>query len=598
MSLNPREQLTPDSLSISELLCNNFFEIPKNQRDYRWQKENVEKLWSDLVFTMNHEINNSGDKSIGHFLGSIVVIGTKQSLSSNRWQIIDGQQRMTTLTILACCFRPYVEKFDNAKLKRQLGHTLYNAILSPEVDELPRIFLNSEKKFFEKSLLECETADDRRVFWEKNWNKSNEVQTNIKNTFEFFDIEIKKFCDDAGESWQENLIELIQTFNNSLYILLVRVSNLWMAYRIFETLNERGLDLTQAELIKNVLIEHASETGLADIEEADKGWKAFVSNYESQPAKKLDMPHLIQFSYSYRHDLVKKGDIFDIVSEELRSGGINVFEFLEEIETDSSNWAAFLQGDLVKWSDTQEDSQYAIIDPLWKKHCAPFIFSIMLAFKEDAELLERAMVLCEHYLFRQGLVCNDSVSTLQKVFSDAATMVRDDATIEELSHFFKRFSPDTNFIDNFKIFSVTNMKQGFYVFWKIEVSEQTKNKVLFKPSKQSAAQHLEHIMPKKPDGDWNGIEEIEGFSKSLNRIGNMLILEGHVNQHIKNRSISYKMSNESDKDYASSSIMITKEFRDMFSSWAVKGKWDFEAINLRQLFLAEKYASKVWTLDI
>ena len=105
-------------------------------------------------------------------------------------------------------------------------------------------------------------------------------------------------------------------------------------------------------------------------------------------------------------------------------------------------------------------------------------------------------------------------------------------------------------------------------------------------------------MPKKPDGDWNGIEEIEGFSKSLNRIGNMLILEGHVNQHIKNRSISYKMSNESDKDYASSSIMITKEFRDMFSSWAVKGKWDFEAINLRQLFLAEKYASKVWTLDI
>ncbi|MDN3647572.1 DUF262 domain-containing protein [Reinekea marina] len=594
MSNSPRDQLNPDSLSVSELLCNNYFEIPKNQRDYRWGKEQLEKLWNDLMLTVEEEKGSVGGDSSGHFLGSIVVIGKKQSLDSNRWLVVDGQQRITTLTILLTCLKSYVQNLDAGKTKRLLSNTIYSAVLSPEANEAPRIRLNSESKFYEGLIADCEDVAEREFFFNSNFNASNEVQNNIKTAFEFFDLEIKNYCNSAGEGWQEELTELVQTLNSSFYLLLVRVSNLWMAYRVFETLNERGLDLTQAELIKNVLIEHASETGKADIDLADRIWKKFVDNYESQPVTKLDMPHLIQFSYSFRHSFVKKGDIFDTVSRELRAGELNVFSFLDELEVDSRNWTAFLQGDLVNWSDKLERAQFSIVDPLWKKHCAPFILSLMNSYQSDLSYLEKALSLCEHYLFRQGMVSRDSVGVLQKVFTDAAILVNGRATIYELTKFFKRHSPDEEFIDHFKKFSVTNMKQAYYVLWKIEA--MTDGHSLIKPNWQSSAQHVEHIMPKKPDPDWEGVAELEGYPKYLNRVGNLLVLEGHVNQHIKNRNIEYKIKNSFSLDYSNSKHLLAKELVSNFDAWAVKSQWNFDAINLRQQYMAEKYAASVWSL--
>lgn len=153
---------------------------------------------------------------------------------------------------------------------------------------------------------------------------------------------LKKICDYLGESNGEKrddlIINLAETLTNSFYVFLVRVDDLWMAYRIFETLNERGLDLTQAELIKNILIEHAVETAGVGVDEVESTWRSFVDNYESQPTKKLDMPHIIQFSYTFRNGLVKKENIFDEVSKGLRAGKIDVLGFVCAVERDSRNF--------------------------------------------------------------------------------------------------------------------------------------------------------------------------------------------------------------------------------------------------------------------
>lgn len=255
-------------------------------------------------------------------------------------------------------------------------------------------------------------------------------------------------------------------------------------------------------------------------------------------------------------------------------------------------------GDLVNWPERLADAQFAIIDPLWKKHCAPYIFAVMEKFSDDTDILERSLVLCEHYLFRQGLVCKDSVSVLQKVFSDAAALVKAGDSVEELIDFCKRNSPDANFIDNFKVFSARNLKQGFYAIWKIEAFITDQKSVEFRPKSQSAAQHLEHIMPKKPGADWKGIKQEEGFSRSLNRLGNFLVLNSSINQHIKNKSLAYKCNNPSSQDYKNSGLELPAEFVDKLSSWAVNGEWNFDAINLRQIYLAEKYAGKVWDLSV
>ncbi len=596
--MTPSNQLSSESLHVSVLFKKHFFEVPKNQRDYRWQEKHLEKLWEDIGLAIECDNNGGTSKAVGHFMGSIVVVGKAESLNTNRWKIVDGQQRLTTLTILADSLRPYVEQLTNRTKKRRLSHVLLDCILSPDSNDAPRIILNSEREFYENSLIEHESHDDKVLFWEAAYDEHSEVQTNIKFAFEYFNKKIREYIGDKkGDDKDDCIISLAEIITEGLYFLLVRVDSLWMAYRIFETLNERGLDLTQAELIKNILIEHASETGAIKVDEIDSKWQDFVSNYENQPSKKLDMPHLIQFSYTYRNKQVKREDIFDVVSRDLRSGSLDVNFLVSSIEEDSRNWSSFLLGDLVNWSDQQSDSQFAIVDPLWKKHCAPYIFSVMDKYAGDQKLLERSLLLCENYLFRQGLVCKDSVSSLQNVFSKSSKLVRGGVSLDEVAKFFGKNSPDRVFVEEFKTYSVKNMKQGFYTIWKIENALLKKGGIEFRPKSQSAAQHLEHIMPKKPGVEWGGIEKEDGFKVMLNRIGNFLVLGSSINQHIKNKDIAYKMKNVAGEDYSSSKLKLPLEFIDQFKSWAVSDEWNFEAINLRQAYLAEKYALTTWSLD-
>jgi hypothetical protein len=594
----PSQQLSSESLHVSVVLKKHYFEVPENQRDYRWEEQNREKLWKDILLTDENDHYSDRPKALGHFMGSIVVVGRSESLESNRWKVVDGQQRLTTLTILADCLRPYVDKITDKIKKKNLTRTLEDCVSASEYDGAPRIKLNKERVFYEESLLNNDSFDEKQSYWDAHYNEKSEVQTNIKSAFEFFNREINKhLLSYAEEERNDRIISLADTIMKGLYFLIVRVDSIWMAYRIFETLNERGLDLTQAELIKNVMIEHVSQTGAISIEKIDSKWNEFVFNYENQPAKKLDMPHLIQFSYSYRRKLVNREDIFDVVSNNLRSGDLDVGTFSNNIEIDSRNWSLFLLGDLVNWSDEQSDSQFAIVDPLWKKHCAPYILAVMDKLSEDQKKLERSLLLCEHYLFRQGLVCRDSVGALQKVFSKAASLVRANVNLDEVAEYFKKMSPDKIFVDSFKTYSVKNMKQGFYTIWKIENQLSKKGSIEFRPKSQSAAQHLEHIMPKKPGPEWGGIEKEDGFNSMLNRVGNFLVLSASINQHIKNKSIDYKMKNEKCEDYASSELKLPVEFNSLYKSWAVKSQWNFEAINLRQAYLAEKYALATWTLE-
>ena len=370
-----------------------------------------------------------------------------------------------------------------------------------------------------------------------------------------------------------------------------------MAYRLFETLNERGLDLSQADLIRNCLLENAQASGAGVVEKVKTLWASIIDDYEGQSVKKLELPQIVQFSYTFRHDVVKREKIFDKVSGDLRSGSHDALEFSSEFKRDSESWREFLTGDLSNWNQGLADSHFAILDPLWKSHCAPFIFAVMDIYSKDIDALARCLSLCENYLFRQGLVCKDSVSSLQDVFSEAASLLKTSQPIDAIAEYFIEKSPDTTFLEAFSVFSVKNMKQGFYCMWKIESFLQKGDEVDFRPIDQSAAQHLEHIMPRKPGAEWNGIESVEVFSTYLNRLGNFLILSADINQHIKNKSFQYKVENKARLGYVDSKLLLVQELLVEKDSWCGEEGWSFDAINARQRHLADKYAAEVWRLS-
>jgi hypothetical protein len=597
--LNLEEMLQTSTTSIGSFFKGGFFAIPVNQREYRWKAEQREKLWDDLLYTIEQDFLKEEGYPRGHFLGAVVAVGRQSSSSMSRWQIIDGQQRLTTLTIIASCLQEYVESIQgDRQVKKVLGHLIDDCIFAPEADSAPRLKLNRENDFYNFSLTQF-SHSERVKYWEMNFDKKSEVQANIKDAFEYYDHRIQMFLE-AAESKVEALKYLVEAITKNFYILFVRVSNLPMAYRLFETLNERGLELSQADLIKNTLLQHAREEGDQTHDEAAELWSAFLDLYESQPAKKLEVPQLIQFSYTSRHRKTKKEELFDFISRDLYDARVPALALAHELAEDASQWVAFLTGDLINWSEKIADSQSAIIDPLWKAHVAPYILAVMNRYAHDKSAMEKLLMYAEHYLFRQGLVCRDSVASLQDFFSSCCSLLRADCTVREMSDRFKEGSPTKNFVDCFKVASVKNMKQGFYVIWKIECFLDSQGSHEFRPRMQSAAQHVEHILPRKPSSEWGGVETLEAFSAYVNRIGNFLILPSSVNGHIKNASIGYKMENESEKDYKSISdrFNLVREFIENFDSWSGKsGSWSFESISDRQNHLAVEYAERVWSFD-
>ncbi len=590
MPNNPSQQIVSDSKSVKEIFRSGFFDIPLNQREYSWGEDQLEKLWDDLIFT----VKTSNSHNIGHFLGAVVIIGRNSSHDEDRWSVIDGQQRLTTLTILAEAILSFVnEHVNDRRTKSYLTTSLQSCVYDIGRDGvfIPRITLNRGNDFYKTITLNRFGFDEKKEFYNDCAEQGNRVHQKIYFAIKYFYMKIESLINESDNS-EDTIKEIATVFIEDLFFLVVRTEELWMAYRLFETLNERGLDLSQADLIKNVLLQSARESGMNVVKLVSERWCQLVNSYESQSETKLELPQIIQFSFTSRDSLVKKDDIFDRISKSLRSGIYDPNELAGFFEEDSRNWCNFLTGDLNTWTTNLQDSQNAILYPLWKVHCAPFIMAAIKKYSDNIPFLETCFQLCEHYLFRQGLICNDSVSSLQEFFAKAALIVRVANDVNELVDLFRSRSSDDLFVEAFSTASVKNMRQAFYVLWKIENFELSE--LNFRPCTQSAAQHVEHILPRRPDYTWNGIDENELYQNYLNKIGNLLILPAEINRYIKNKSMSEKMSNTALKDYKNSKLRLSREFCEKYNEWTDGMEWGFEGITRRQKYLAEQYAAKVW----
>lgn len=596
---NPARQLQTTPLSVSQLFERGFFVVPSNQRLYRWGENQWKKLWDDLITTIEEDFESSGGELIpsqhttGHFLGAVVLIGSDTSHPDDRWSIIDGQQRLTTISILASCVSQYLGHVSERRTKKKLDATLTSIFTSTSADYAPRIVLNREDDFYTQSTVINLDWDEKLSFWDSVGDDNSEVQRSIKECYKYFYEVIGEYLSDKSDK-STYVCSLADALSQNLYLLQVKADNAELAYTLFETLNERGLGLTQADLIRNKLIEYADQDGQDKAERVVLAWGKLLDYYEDQSQAILELPQLIQFSYSSRHDMVKKDKIFEEVSKGLDTGRFQSIELVRQFSTDAYLWSSFLQGNLSEWTPAMSFSQSAILGPVWKEHCAPFIVSIMDKYSGEIPTVERAFLVLENFLFREGVVNRQTVSTLQSVLTKAAKLVRADVEFDEIVEYLRGNSQDKIFLENFKLFVPKNMRQAFYVIYKIENYNLTD--VGFTPDPQSTAQHLEHIMPKKPGDDWNGIQDVQEFNSYLNRIGNLLILEGTINRAIKNRSLQEKIGTLGTLGYKDSGLTLPKEVLSREAEWYPEGNWGFRSIELRQNYLAETYACSVWAL--
>jgi uncharacterized protein with ParB-like and HNH nuclease domain len=222
--------------------------VPRFQRAYSWSKDQVKELWDDI--TANIQINN--EKDVSHeeyFIGALVLVGDDKS---NVLQIVDGQQRLTTITILLSVL---CERFKELK-KENLAEAIFKNYIEGQDDDGKKYFkLDNEtpKPFFQKSI--------QYIDKEQSSPESDEEKTLLSSYQEFYSFtnrdnlasrfRLGKKVD--NERYEMLLRAVRDQVVKYLKVIFITVAEEEEAYTIFETLNARGMNLSFVDLIKNKL---------------------------------------------------------------------------------------------------------------------------------------------------------------------------------------------------------------------------------------------------------------------------------------------------------------------------------------------------------
>ena len=567
---------------LIELITNLTLTIPPHQRDYSWESEEVEEFLEDVEYLMSQ--NFESIEAMPHFLGSFVFIENQDDKS---FEIIDGQQRITTTMLYFNAIRLLAKKHlhnpdEYNIIVARTNEYIYKSRPGQGIET--RLTLGRANDFFNK-LLKADNIEEISEIY--NSHNKRDVDINLFNAFTKIYMHIES---NLKEEIFEKLLKYIEAVQTMMVAIEIVVQQPGVAYIVFETLNARGRELSAANLIKNELLKEATNQNSFD--EILKIWSSMIE--EITQYEKADVTDFLINSFWSNFRYIPQNNLFNEVKKLLNE--INAIDYAKSIEADYINYlkiASFNKSEDKKFTKKVIETLDELNNFLNIKRIYPILLAG--ANKTTPEEFEELVIKSVNFAFRYKTVLNKSADTLVKLVSDLAIKLRQDKiSLNNIYEKFKEEASDSDFKTAFVDFRPGTNKLGFYVIKKIEdyLSKGQGIKVL----DQSPTQHLEHILPKTPNFiDWPHIYNLneidERFNIYVNKIGNLTVLEKDINQYIKNKSFSFKNSNEVEKDYQHSLLKLPKEIQ----KYLINGKWGFESIDKRGEDLA-KLAIKVWNI--
>jgi hypothetical protein len=230
------QQLEAHEVALHKVFCSDYdFSIPDYQRPYAWQVEQATQLLDDLIDALDR------DGTEPYFLGSVVLVKHKSSAAA---QVIDGQQRLTTLTILLAVLRDLTDdnelKFDLEKMIVEPGNRIRR--LEPK----PRLALRRRDADFFRSYVQTTSLIDALIELKPDALKTDAQKAMQSNA---------KALREVLAEWPEHRrLDLIEMLSERTFLVVVSTPDLNSAHRIFSVMNARGLDLSPADIFKSLIV--------------------------------------------------------------------------------------------------------------------------------------------------------------------------------------------------------------------------------------------------------------------------------------------------------------------------------------------------------
>ncbi len=523
--------------------------IPIYQRVYSWEKEQCKQLWDDIVKT------GGNDQMNGHFIGSILYVLDGITHSGNALLIIDGQQRLTTITLLLTALR------DHWSDKRKEIEDGYLINSGKDGDKKFRLILSESDKDTLLSLID------------KNRRKPSEPSLKIMENFKLFEEWIHKNTD--------KLETIFKGLEKLMIVYIALKKEKYDPQLIFESMNSKGMELAQTDLIRNYIV---METEIEKREGFyNKYWRAVEEDFKQDETlfnqfvrhyltiKTREIPNINKVYVAFKRYQQERGIETEALLQDLQKycGYFCRIVFKKEDDKDLNKALGFLV-------DLKMDVIYPLLLELYSD------YSDGVLSKQDFIPI---IYLTESYICRRA-VCGLGANGLNKIFASFTKKINKNQYLESIkAHFLSlettkgKFPKDSEFKKLFITIDFYHLKEKKYFFERLEKFD-TEEPV----NTQECT--IEHIMPQTLTEEWKR-DLGENFKaihdKYLHTIGN-LTLTGY-NQEYSNKSFQEKRDME--KGFKQSPLRLNQSLKDLES-------FGEKEIEKRASDLAD-WALKIWT---
>ena len=553
--------------SVAKLLtASDEILVPIFQRPYSWTKQEYIQFLEDLKRIMD-------EGSDSYFIGSMFF---KENQGKKSNVIIDGQQRLSTITILISVIRDMLHEIGDDRVSDIDNDYIKKRNLKTR-DSYYKINLSGiNLAFFRKYIQEKDRPQNKASSFskEKKINYSNRLLFNCYQ--EYFSTIVNSWGKGLEQKkLTELIINILQTILEKFNLLTITVTEENEAFTIFETLNDRGLDLTIADLLKNYLFSILCPgVGEFELRNIIKKWDNMIESLG-----KYISPFLKHY-WNSKYKPITEKEIYKALKRKIKTKD-EILNFLNDLFKVAEVYNGFINPEFVYWGDKELVSLLNEILILGVSQCYPLLLSAKAKLNNTE--FKKIIFLCISISFRYSTVCNLHNNLLERLYSDIANKLRKEEIKNsiEVKNFLEIIWPKDEVYDEmFSNMTFKTSKVPKYILKKINDSLDYGKEIV-----SSDDISLEHIIPKNPSVESINLLERDkiNYKEKINQLSNMTILSEEYNQKSSNRLFKDK------KEMYQKSKLDINELLKTFK------KWDQGEINKWNKYLLD-HSKTIWKI--
>ena len=559
--------------TITDLFNSGYFVIPRFQRPYSWDQENISEFWDDIV----------RNKPSDYFIGSMVVY----RITDRRFGVVDGQQRLTTITILLCVLRDVLKK----EGFEPLADGLHQLIERKNIDNEMEFILQTQTSYpYFQDYIQKHGDPELDPEIHREEKRLAAAHSQLKGLVEATVTSIKSDPRNSKEDWPKQIKGALTQIRDtvlSLKVIFVRLEDEDDAYVIFETLNTRGKDLGLADLVKNHFTRMIKKKNKG-LDHAKDQWQKLRETVEGSKID-LSTDAFIHHYWLSKYEYITAKALFKSFKKHVKRK--NAKSELASMLEDAAYYRSLHDVDFGNWSKQESKIEEALraLMLFRVRQQVPCTLSLIRAYRKKIikkKALESALCTIENFHFQFTAITSQrssgGISGMYAALGRRLSSAKDSQAAADIikdikDKLSKRIPSESEFVALFPELLYTNTLSKQRALVKYVLVKIAKNDQLALPGDWEDLT-IEHVIPQAKIDDGTYDEEVVG------QLGNLLLVPSALNEKLKDKSFSEKK-----KILVAAKYPIPDEMEQA-------SDWTPELVENRTNSLALQAYQKVWRI--